>query len=162
MTHGVAIAGCGLIGQKRARAIPGARLVACSDLERERAEALARRAPRAVATADWQSAIDRPDVDIAVVATRNDVLAAVSRFAVEAGKHALVEKLAARSVAEIDGLIDAAGRCGRLARVGFNHRYHPALLKARALFDSGAQAPAFPTPARHWPSSRTRTASQDS
>jgi len=138
MTLGVAIAGCGLIGQKRARAITGARLVACSDLKRERAESLARSAPGAVATADWQSAIDRLDVDIVVVATTNDALAAVSRFAIGAGKHVLVEKPAARSVAEIDGLIDAAGRHGRLVRVGFNHRYHPALLKARALFESGA------------------------
>jgi predicted dehydrogenase len=44
-------------------------------------------------------------------------------------------------VPEIDTVIDAAARCSQLVRVGFNHRYHPALLKARALFESGALGP---------------------
>ena len=41
---GVAIIGCGLIGRKRAGALPGARLVACADLDLARAESLARSA----------------------------------------------------------------------------------------------------------------------
>ena len=57
---------------------------------------------------------------------------------IEAGKHVLVEKPAARSVAEIDPVIEAARRHRRLVRVGFNHRYHPALRKARELVDAGA------------------------
>ena len=136
MTFGVAIVGCGLIGQKRARALAGARLVACADLQRPRAETLAATAG-AVATEDWRAAIDRRDVDIVVVATMNDSLAEISRFAAAAGKHVLVEKPAGRTVAEIDRVIEAAATTGRLVRVGFNHRYHPALLKARELVDAG-------------------------
>ncbi len=137
MSAGAAIVGCGLIGGKRARALAGARLIACSDLRRERAESLAATVPGALAVDDWREAIDRADVDIVVVATTNDALAGVSRFAVEAGKHVIVEKPAARSVAEIDGVMQAATRRGRLVRVGFNHRYHPALRKAREVVDSG-------------------------
>jgi len=135
---GVAIVGCGLVGQKRAKALAGARLTACADVKRERADALARTASGATASHDWHAAIDRPDVDVVVVATTNDALAAVARFAVEAGKHVLVEKPAARSVAEIDTVIEAAARCRRLVRVGFNHRYHPAMLKTREIVDAGA------------------------
>ena len=138
MSLGVAIVGCGLIGQKRARVLAGARLVACADIHRERADALARTAPGATAAGDWRTVIDRADVDIVVVATTNDRLADISCAAVAAGKHVLVEKPAGRSVAEIDAVIEAAMRCHRLVRVGFNHRYHPALLKARELFESGA------------------------
>jgi predicted dehydrogenase len=134
---GVAIVGCGLVGQKRAKALAGARLTACADIKRERAEALARTATGVAATDDWRAAIDRADVDMVVVATTNDALAEVARFGVEAGKHVLVEKPAARSVAEICPLIEAAARHRRVVRVGFNHRYHPALLKARELLDSG-------------------------
>jgi predicted dehydrogenase len=134
----VAIVGCGLIGQKRARALAGAQLTACADLKRERAEALARTAPGAVASDDWRAAIDRADVDIVIVATTNDMLAEVSRAAVAAGKHVLVEKPGGRSVAEIDTVIEAATRHGRQVRVGFNHRYHPAVRKARELFEAGA------------------------
>jgi predicted dehydrogenase len=91
----------------------------------------------AIGTEDWRAAIDRPDVHAVVVATTNDVLAEVTSFALGAGKHVLVEKPAARTMAEIDPVIEAAARCRRQVRVGFNHRYHPALLKARELFESG-------------------------
>jgi predicted dehydrogenase len=137
MTLGVAIVGCGLIGQKRARALNGSRLVACADVDGARAVSVARTSPGAAALEDWRAAVDRPDVDVVAVATTNDVLAEISRFAVEAGKHVIVEKPGARSVAELDAVIEAAARCDRLVRVGFNHRYHPALQKARALVDDG-------------------------
>src|SRR5690349_13721133 len=95
--EGVAIVGCGLIGQKRAKALGPARLVCAVDSNRARAEALARTAPGAVALTEWHDAIARPDVDIVIVATTNDALAPVTTAAVEAGKHVLVEKPAART-----------------------------------------------------------------
>ncbi len=138
MSPGVAIIGCGSIGYKRARALAGARLVACADVKLERAEALARTAPATTATDDWRAAVSQPGVDIVVVATTNDMLAEVSRFAVEAGRHVIVEKPAARSVVEIDSVVSAARAHARLVRVGFNHRYHPALRKAKELVEAGA------------------------
>ena len=137
MTPGVAIVGCGLIGQKRARALAGARLAACADLDVRRAQGVAATSPGAIATADWREAIDRDDVGIVIVATINDSLAEISRYAAEAGRHVLVEKPAGRTVAEIDEVIAAAAASKRLVRVGFNHRYHPALQKARELVDGG-------------------------
>jgi predicted dehydrogenase len=106
-------------------------------VDRPRAEALAGTSAGAEAADDWRAAIDRADVGLVIVATTNDALADIARAAVEAGKHVLIEKPAGRSVAEIDELIDAARRHRRLVRVGFNHRYHPALRKARELFEAG-------------------------
>ena len=137
MTQRVAIVGCGLIGRKRAASLAGARLTACADLVIDRAEALARTAPDAIATADWRAAVHRSDVDVVIVATTNDTLVEITRTAIEAGKHVLVEKPVGRSVAEVDRLITAAGGHRALVRAGFNHRYHPALLKARELVDAG-------------------------
>ena len=134
---GVAIVGCGLIGRKRADALGGATLVACADIEVERARSLASRA-KATATADWREVIKRDDVDVVIVSTINSLLAEVSAAAVNAGKHVLVEKPAARNVAELDSVIAAQRRSGKLVHVGFNHRYHAALLKAKKLFDEGA------------------------
>jgi predicted dehydrogenase len=134
----VAIIGCGLIGQKRAQALGAARLVACADLALDRAQALAQTVPGAIAIRDWRSAICRQDVHIVIVATTNDALAEVTRAAVQAGKHVLVEKPAARSVRELDQVIAAARQAGVQVRVGFNHRYHPAFRQARALFQAGA------------------------
>jgi predicted dehydrogenase len=138
---GVAIIGCGLIGQKRAKALGRAQLRACSDLQLDRANALSRLAadPSAIyVSADWHSAIQRPEVDIVIVATPNNALAEITLAAVQAGKHVLVEKPAALNGAELLPVIDAAATNKRLVRVGFNHRYHPALLKARELFESSA------------------------
>jgi len=133
----VAIVGCGLIGRKRASALAGARLVGCADTDLDRATTLAQGGIDVRPTADWRTVVDRPDVDIVIVATTNDNLAEIARAAVLAGKHVMVEKPGGRTAAEIDAVIDAAQRSRRLVRVGFNHRYHPALRKARALVDTG-------------------------
>ena len=141
MSLGVSIVGCGLIGQKRAQALTGARLVACADSDRARADALARAVSGAVAVADWRAAVDHPGVDVVIVATTNDALSEIACAALAAGKHVLVEKPAGRSVAEVDAVIDAARRARRQVRIGFNHRCHPALVKARALVDAGVAGP---------------------
>lgn len=134
---GVAILGCGLIGQKRSKALAGAKLVVCADIDEKRAKALAGGFPGCEATSDWQVAVRRSDVEIVVVATTNDALVETSLAAVQAGKHVLVEKPAARNVAELEPLIEEARKNGVLVRVGFNHRYHPAMLKAHELLEAG-------------------------
>ena len=138
MNPGVAIIGCGLIGQKRAKALGPARLVACTDVVRERAEALARTSAGAVAGSDWHETVSRSDVNIVIVSTTNDQLSPITIGAVQAGKHVLVEKPAARNVRELDAVIAAARQARVHVRVGFCLRYHPALLQARALFAEGA------------------------
>ncbi len=133
----VAIIGCGLIGQKRARALAGCRLVACADAVREKAEALAALSPGVQPLSSWQAVVERPDVDIVVIAATHDVLAEITSAAIAEGKHVLVEKPAARRAAELDALIQAAHRHNVLLRVGFNHRYHPAFRNAWNLYHKG-------------------------
>jgi predicted dehydrogenase len=129
----VAAVGCGVVSHKRVRALAGCQLVACADVVRERAEALAAMVPDVQPLADWRRVIDRQDVDIVIISTTHDALAEITAAAVAAGKHVLVEKPAARRAAELDAVIEAAQRARVLVRVGFNHRYHPALRKAWAL-----------------------------
>lgn len=138
---GVAIIGGGLIGQKRARALGPARLVVCADIELARAATLAAAAPGCRATADWREAVQDPAVSIVIVATLHDSLTEIATGAVAAGRHVLVEKPAARRQAELAGLSRLAADKGCLVRVGFNHRYHRALQKARELVTSGALGP---------------------
>jgi predicted dehydrogenase len=71
---GIAILGCGLIGQKRAKSLVGAKLRICADLDAGRAQQLAKSHPGAESTTDWRSAIHRNDVDIVVIATTNQAL----------------------------------------------------------------------------------------
>jgi len=133
----VAIIGCGLIGQKRAKALAGGRLVACTDLLPERAETLARQSPGCQIVEHWKKLAERKDVDIVIVATTHDSLAEITIAAISAGKHVLVEKPAARSLKDLAPVIAAAKKSRSLVRVGFNHRYHRAVRKAREIFESG-------------------------
>lgn len=137
----VAIVGCGLIGQKRARALAGAKLTVCCDVKPGLAEKLAAAFPGARATASWQEAVTAGDVDIVVVSTVHKELAPVAAAAAAAGKHVLLEKPGARRAAELDAVLEASAATGARVRVGFNHRYHPALQKAREIVDSGVLGP---------------------
>jgi predicted dehydrogenase len=138
---GVAIVGCGLIGQKRAKALGGARLVVCADIAQDRAERLAATAPGCKAVTDWKLAVSDPAVSIVIISTLHDTLAEIAHGAVAAGKHVLIEKPAARRPVELAGLAEAAAVNGSLVRVGFNHRYHRALQKAHELVTSGVLGP---------------------
>jgi predicted dehydrogenase len=138
VTLRVGIVGCGLIGQKRARALgPAGRVVACADPDEDRARAAAVHDGARVFS-DWRQLVSLPDVDVVVVATPHDTLAPITLAAVEAGKHVLVEKPAARSPAELKPVIEAAQRRRAKVHVGFNHRYHRSFRKAREIFESGA------------------------
>ena len=88
--------------------------------------------------AAWRAVVERQDVDIVIVSATHDALAEITLAAIASGKHVLVEKPAARCSTELDPVIEAAARAPGLVRVGFNHRYHPALRKAKELSDAGA------------------------
>jgi predicted dehydrogenase len=135
----IGIVGCGLIGQKRAEAAQGHDIAMVCDLDLARAEALARKVGGR-ATTEWQMLVAQ-DLDLIVVATTHDQLAAITLGAIQAGKHVLVEKPAARSAKELAPVLAAAKEKKRLVKVGFNHRFHPALLRARELVDGGELGP---------------------
>jgi predicted dehydrogenase len=122
--------------------------VACADAVFSRAQALAA-AHGAQAVPDWRDLVSRPEVQAVVVATTHDWLAPVTLAAVEAGKHVLVEKPAARRASELEPVLQAARARGVLVRVGFNHRFHPALCKAHQMFLDGAVGPLMYVRARY-------------
>lgn len=136
----IALFGAGLIGRKRGLQMQGHALVGLYDPDRERAEALAREL--GTSAFDSEAALlERSGAEIAVVATTNSSLAAVAGRAASAGKHVLVEKPAGISLAEVERL-EAVARERRVAvKVGFNHRFHPAVLEMRRLVDQGALGP---------------------
>jgi predicted dehydrogenase len=134
---GVVVVGCGLIGQKRAKALGvGGKLVACADIDMARAESLAS-TTGAKAFRDWRELVWSPLVEVVIVSTLHDSLANITQVAAEAGKHVLVEKPAARTASELDAVIAAATKYGVRVRVGFNHRYHRSIRKAKEIIDAG-------------------------
>jgi predicted dehydrogenase len=132
----VGIVGCGLIGAKRALALaPADELVGCYDIDGAATGALARRhGGKACATVEELLALEP---DVVIVATVHDRLAELTERALSAGAHVLVEKPAGISTAQVDRLIEHARANERLVKVGFNHRFHPALARIAAEAHSG-------------------------
>ncbi len=136
-----AIIGCGLIGRKRAASLaPGQLRYAC-DLDAARAAELAKNSAGVQAVTDFKVALADPAVGAVIVATLNGSLVPIALAAVRAGKHVLVEKPGALNAAQLRTLQAAAARAGVQVRIGYNHRFHPALQKARELADAGALGP---------------------
>jgi predicted dehydrogenase len=133
------IVGCGLIGQKRAAAAKGHEVALVADLDPARAQALADKTGAKVAK-DWQELVSA-GLDAVIIATTHGSLAPIAIAALRSGKHVLVEKPAGMSVAEVAGVADAARKAKKLCKVGFNHRFHPAIWKAKELVDQGAVGP---------------------
>jgi predicted dehydrogenase len=132
----VGIVGCGLIGRKRAESLRAVdTLVGCMDAVRDVAEALAREHGAVVVTDLDQLLALVPDV--VVVATPHDLLAPMTRAALAGGAHVLVEKPGGLGTQQIETLRSAAAASGRLVKVGFNHRFHPALRRVADEIHSG-------------------------
>ena len=92
-------------------------------------------------TTDVSAIFEDPSIDAIVIATRHDALAVLALRAMQAGKHVLVEKPAARNATELAPLLEAEPACGVRVRVGYNHRYHPALARAREIVKTGELGP---------------------
>ena len=136
-----AIVGCGLIGRKRAASLPAGQLRYACDLDPTRAADLAKAYPGTTAVTDYQQALVDPIINAVIVATLNGALAPIALAAVRAGKHVLVEKPGALNAAQLRIVQTAAVQTGVRVRIGYNHRFHPALQKARELFESGVLGP---------------------
>lgn len=86
---------------------------------------------------DWREVLDRDDIDIVDVCTPGHLHAEVALAALAAGKHVLVEKPLANSVADCEDLVAAAATAPGRGMLGFNYRRVPALALARQLVQEG-------------------------
>lgn len=137
-----AIIGCGLIGRKRATALGSrAKLRYACDLDAARAADVARLAPGAEPITDYKIALGDANVSAVIVSTLNSALAPIALDAVKAGKHVLVEKPGGLNADELRTVQAAASATGARVRLGYNHRFHPGLRKARELVDGGQLGP---------------------
>ena len=135
----VGLVGCGHIGKRRAAVVAGAKedqLVVAVDVVHTAAQEVAQQAGCEAVT-EWREVVGRDDVDVIIVATSNESLAPVAIAALKHKKHVLLEKPMARTLSEGQAVLDAGNRSA-IIKVGFNHRHHPAVSKAHALFREGA------------------------
>ncbi|WP_314192351.1 Gfo/Idh/MocA family oxidoreductase [uncultured Arthrobacter sp.] len=89
---------------------------------------------------DWRTIITRDDIDIMDICAPGWMHAEIAIAALEAGKHVLVEKPLANTLAEAELMTAAAVKArarGAQSMIGFNYRRIPALALARELIAEG-------------------------
>lgn len=137
----IGIIGCGSIGRKRAQSLGENELIIAVDTSIERANEVAKLKNCTTVSTTYEEALKNDDIDLVIVSTINEFLAKITLDAVTAGKHVLVEKPAGRNSKELVPIINIAKKNHVFVKVGFNHRYHPAIIKAKQLVDSGIIGP---------------------
>ena len=89
---------------------------------------------------DWREVIARDDIHIVDICAPGWMHAEIAIAALEAGKHVLVEKPLANTLAEAEAMAEAA-RAARVqgvqSMIGFNYRRVPALALAKELIEEG-------------------------
>jgi len=91
---------------------------------------LAQKFAFARATTDWRELLEDPRVGSVIIATPHNLHGPLTRAALEAGKHVLVEKPLCLTEAELED-IEAAYRPGQRLMVGFNRRFAPLARKVK-------------------------------
>lgn len=139
-TYGFGIVGAGLIAPthcKAIRALPNARLVACSDLEPEKAQKLAADFEIPHVYDDFHQMLERDDIDVIEVVTWSGAHAEQGLAAAKAGKHVIVTKPLDVRLDRIDRLI-AACRDAQV-KLGAIHQFrsYPAYRRLKAAIDEG-------------------------
>lgn len=151
---GVAVVGYAFMGKAHSNAwrnvgafypdVPRVRQQVLVGRDRSGVEEAARRYGWADTATDWAEVLTREDVDIVDICTPGHLHAELAVQALEAGKHVLVEKPLANSVAESEQMVAAAAEAGARgvrSMIGFNYRRVPALALARSLIREGRIGP---------------------
>lgn len=136
----VGLVGYGYWGPNLARnfaANKACRLVRVADTSEPRCALAGATFPWIETTADAAGITRATDIDIAVIATPVGLHHRLAKDALEAGKHAWVEKPLAASVEEATELVELARATGRTLFVDHTFLYTAAVRKIKALVDDG-------------------------
>lgn len=136
----VGVIGAGAWGMNHVRtfaSMSDCKLAAVSDARSEVRASLQRTYPAIETFEDGASLIASDKVDAVVIATPSPSHASLARLAATTGKHVLVEKPMALSVADAEACVAAADKSGVVLMTGHLLLYHSAVLYLRQLIDSG-------------------------
>ncbi|MDA7682057.1 Gfo/Idh/MocA family oxidoreductase [Verrucomicrobiales bacterium] len=133
----VVIIGCGLIGKKRANSLTDSTLVACCDSNVNYAKNFSQEVGGIAYFVDSEKMLKEVEADIAIIATPHKFLSEITKRCLSYGMNVLVEKPGAISHKDLSEIQITAEKNNLKVHVGFNHRFHRSLIKAKELIESG-------------------------
>ena len=136
---GVIGAGIGRSHIKSYARVPQAQVVAVCDLDEARARTAAQEndAPDAVIFTDYQTLLERDDIDAVSVCLPNALHYPATMAALRSGKHVLCEKPLAMNATEAQEVVDAAEKFDRKCMVAQVKRFSPQAQYLKNLIDTG-------------------------
>jgi len=136
------VAGCGRIAQlvhlPELRRMPVSRVTALAEPEAKHREAAKALFPRAREFRDYRELLASAAVDALIICLPSSLHAEAALAALKAGLPVYVEKPLAVDEASARAVLQAWRSSGVLGMVGFNYRFHPLYLRAKAALEEGA------------------------
>lgn len=133
----VVIIGCGLIGNKRAKALLNANLVGCADTDIQKAKSFSSNHGHIPYFSNGNELLHNVNSDIVIICTPHNQLPELIKQSILNGRHVLVEKPAGIFAKDLKDIEKLAKDNNCKIRVGFNHRYHRSIRKANEMVNSG-------------------------
>ena len=135
------IIGAGRIGRIHVRnlkfLVPGARVLAISDVIEEAARKMAEELEIPFWEQDYHRLLENSDIKAIVICSSTDTHAQIIIEAAQAGKDIFCEKPIALELDKIDQVLSAVQKAGVKLMVGFNRRFDPSFKKARDIVAAG-------------------------
>jgi scyllo-inositol 2-dehydrogenase (NAD+) len=135
------IIGTGWCGGIRARAAAASPLVGAlsiAEINPERLSEVAAFTGAVTATTDWELLVDDPSIQAIIVSTTPETTHyPISKAALSAGKHVLLEKPIAITLEEADDLIDLAESRGVKFTIGYSQRFNSKQALVKRSIDDG-------------------------
>jgi predicted dehydrogenase len=135
-TTTIAQIGCGYWGPNVLRnfsAQPGCWVKLVAEINPERQAYVQANFPRSKVVSDLDTILNDPEVDAVIIATPASSHYALTKQALESGKHVFVEKPLTTSTAHADELVALAAASGKSLMVGHTFLYNAAVRYARKL-----------------------------
>jgi myo-inositol 2-dehydrogenase/D-chiro-inositol 1-dehydrogenase len=117
--------------------IPGAKVVALSDVIPDELAAVAAKFNVRTTFSDYKQVLKLSDVDAVAICTPTNTHYQMILDAAAAGKHIFCEKPIDLSIEKIKVINQQVEKCGVQLMVGFNRRFDPNFLKVREIVKSG-------------------------
>lgn len=132
----IGIIGAGLIGRKRALALPkNVNLKTVCDINSQVGMALAKDF-NCDFEKNWQAVTEDKNIQAVFICVTNNILAKIATFAIKNKKHILVEKPGGITIGQLQDTYRAFKKNPVVVMYGYNHRFHPAIQKAKQIVDS--------------------------
>ncbi|MCX7963345.1 MAG: Gfo/Idh/MocA family oxidoreductase [Candidatus Sumerlaea chitinivorans] len=136
----VAVIGCGYWGPNLIRnfsSVPGCKVKYICDLDSQRLAKVHSQFPWTTPITDYRVALDDKEVQAVAIATPVSTHYPLTMAALNAGKHVLVEKPLAATVADAEEMVRTAKERGLVLLVDHTFIYTPAVQKIKQLVEQG-------------------------